>query len=82
MLINRVSKRGLPKGVNELKGRYYAHINVGNRPMSLGSFSNRDEAFVAYKKEKEKHIKEVATTYYNEGKITKRVYDALMNWNI
>lgn len=28
------------------------------------------------------HIKGIANEYYSQGKITKRVYDALMNYKI
>ena len=40
------------------------------------------EAFQAYKREKEKLIKERATQYFQEGKITQRVYQALMEYQV
>lgn len=34
------------------------------------------------KKEKENYIKEIAQEYFNKGKITKKVYNALMNYQV
>lgn len=48
----------------------------------IGSFYNIEDAFNAYKIAKESHIKEVANDYYTKGFITKRVYDALLNYKI
>lgn len=38
--------------------------------------------FTAYKKAKEEYIKEVAQEYYNSGKIDKKVYEALLRYQI
>lgn len=47
---------------------------------SLGSFSNPEEAFLAYKKAKESYIKEVAEKW--KGKIDDEVHEALVNYKI
>lgn len=48
----------------------------------VGSFLTPEEAFVAYKNAKESYIKRVADEYYSDGRITKRVYDALMRYEV
>lgn len=45
-------------------------------------FNNIADAFAYVKSTKEKEMKDIATSYYKDGKITERVYDALMNWTI
>lgn len=37
---------------------------------------------MAYKSAKEAYIKEIATEYFSRGEITKRVYDALMRYEV
>ena len=41
-----------------------------------------EEAFNVYKKAKEKHIASIAETLFKEGKITKKVYDAMMSYKV
>lgn len=53
----------------------------GNR-VYLGIFDTVEEAFYAYKAAKEQYIKELAENYFQEGKITKKVYDALMKYEV
>jgi hypothetical protein len=40
------------------------------------------EAFCAYKNAKEQYIKELAEKYFQEGKITEKVYNALMMYEV
>jgi len=54
----------------------------GKRNKHLGTFKTPEEAFNAYKVVKEAYIKEVATKYYNDGKIARNVYEALMNYKV
>lgn len=77
------SARGLyPIGVCRRGNRYQARMLMYDKSINLGSFSTPSEAFQAYKTAKEAYIKEVATSYYNEGKITEKVYRALMNYQV
>ena len=46
----------------------------------LGLFPNQQEAFYAYKKAKEKYIKEVADLYKNI--IPQKVYDAMYSYQV
>lgn len=87
LLCKSDAKRGkLPIGVYERKlvngSSYMAYLNKNGCRINLGTFYSVVEAFQAYKSAKESHIKEMATQYYNEGKITKKVYDALMKYKV
>lgn len=46
----------------------------------LGTFDTPEEAFQAFKTEKEAYIKEVADKW--KGQITKQVYQAMYNYKI
>lgn len=82
LLTNRKQHRGpYPIGVTKLKnGKYQARI--GERRKTIGTFISQEEAFNAYKDVKERHIKSIAEKYVQEGKITKKVYDALMKYEV
>lgn len=66
----------------ESTGSYIAHITKHHKSYRIGSFPTEDEAFSAYKREKEAYIREVAQKYYKEGAITERVYTALLNYEV
>lgn len=83
LLTNCKSKRGIyPIGVSKAGNGYSAQISYNKNKGYIGYFDTPEEAFNAYKQAKEAYIKEVAQDCHNDGKITKRVYDALMNWEI
>lgn len=91
LLLSCKSARGsLPIGVIEHKTpkkvMYVAQSSTslfGKRENNyLGSYDTPKEAFLAYKKFKEIYIKEVANSYFTQGKITKEVYKALTNYEI
>ena len=42
----------------------------------------KEEAFSAYKQEKERHIKELAEEYYKKGEINKAAYEGLISFKI
>lgn len=67
-----------PIGVRKMKNRYAAYLNG----KFLGSATTPEEAFILYKRAKENRIKELAEKYYAKGEITKRVYDAMMRYQI
>lgn len=75
---NSTKKSKLPTGVFFHHGRIEAKI----KRTFLGHFNTPEDAFFAYKKAKEAYIKEVATLYFNRSEITKRVYDALMVYEV
>lgn len=77
------AKRGiLPIGVKAMGKRYQARLLRYDKSIHIGTYDTPEEAFYAYKEAKEAYIKEVATAYYNDGRITKRVYDALMKYEV
>jgi len=70
----------LPIGVKNDKGRFVAGIKKGKKNHHIGSYNTPEEAFEAYKTEKEKYIKEVADKYKNQ--ITDKVYQALYDYKV
>lgn len=84
LLTKRQRSRGqYPIGVCYIKrsGKYSATIHK-LRNVHLGFFDTPEEAFQAYKSAKEQYVKELATQYFQEGKITQRVYQALMEYQV
>jgi len=82
-IIDAKSFRGkFPVGVdfNKASGKFRARISCIKKSKSLGYFSNPIDAFYAYKKAKEKQIKNIARKYY--GIIPYKAYCALMSWEI
>ena len=83
LLLNCRSARGkYPIGVQKHKYGFCAKLYKQGKPHYIGFYKNKEDAFLAYKKAKELYIQEVAQKYYNDGKITKRVYDALMKYEV
>lgn len=75
----------LPKGVyyDKSKGissRYRARVSQDNKYVCCGSYSNPEDAWLAYKEAKESWVKVVAERW--KDKIDPRVYEALMKWEI
>ena len=83
-------KRGVtPIGVSYHKrdNIYEAHCSNPYLPRNnctiyLGRFNNQYDAFLAYKEYKEKIIKQVAQEEFNKSNITKKCYDAMMNYEV
>lgn len=87
LIKNYKSTNGLPVGVNFRRGKYTVYlgmkITTGKKHAKfIGNFDVLEDAISAYKQAKESYVKEVATAYYNEGKITKRVYDSLIEYKV
>lgn len=78
----RRKDNGLPIGVSKHPNGYCAYCSHGDKIINLGLFSNPENAFLAYKRDKEKYLKEIAEEYYSKGLMHKRVYDALMNYEV
>lgn len=76
----RRNREGLPIGVSHTKNKnkYIAQ----SRNEYLGRYSTLEEAFLAYKKTKEEHIKKVAQEEYSKGNITEKCYEAMMNHKV
>lgn len=83
LLLNCKRNRGLyPVGVTLKDGKYRARLRMYGKDVTLGRYDSIEEAFNVYKIHKESYIKEVATKYYEHGEITKRVYDALIKYEV
>jgi len=75
--------RGIyPIGVrlNKKKNKFEAYISKKNKFISLGLYSNVNDAFLSYKKEKEEYIKELANKY--KGQLPSNVYNVLINYEV
>lgn len=79
----------LPIGVSihpQHKGKYYVQFSASKdnkrKNVFVGLYHDVEEAFYAYKIEKEKYIKKVAKEEYNKGNIIKKCYNAMMNYEV
>lgn len=66
----------LDKAANKFKARVW----VGDKRKYLGSFDTEIEAYHAYKKAKERHVKRMANHWRDD--IADDVYHALMQWEL
>lgn len=86
LIVKHDATRGdLPIGVtknNSVSRGFRAIIRIYGKYHTIGYFDTIEEAFNAYKLTKETHIQEMATQYYKDGKITEKVYDALMKYEV
>lgn len=74
--------KGLPVGVFKHPNGYKAVFNVNKSYTVLGVFETIDEASNAYKHAKESYIHKTVIDLYFKGKITKKVFDALVHYKI
>lgn len=83
LLMLRKSRRGvLPIGVAATGCSYRAQISINGKRFCFGLFTTPEAAFNAYKEAKEQNVKVLAEKYYKEGKITERVYNALLDYRV
>lgn len=83
LFTTRKNHRGeYPIGVvyHKRDNKFQAQINTNGTRKFLGYFNTPEEAFEAYKKAKEKEIKEMAKLC--KGIVTDEVYQALINYKI
>ena len=85
LFIKRARDRGsFPIGVTKHKDKYRTRCD--NPLLSIrehiGLFITPELAFEAYKKYKERIIKQVAQLEYDNGNITKECYDAMMKYEV
>lgn len=75
------NKCGLPIGVH-MHGNSFqsACCDLYDKRKHLGTYSTPEEAFLAYKQHKENLIKQVGQEEYNNKNITKKCYEAMMNY--
>lgn len=83
LLVSCKKSRGqFPIGVRRFKNKFTAQLSQGKKRKFLGYYDTIEDAFFAYKQAKEQYIKEVATEYFSRGKITEKVYKALLNYEV
>lgn len=90
VFVKSESTRGkLPIGVSkDSKSNKYQALTIYGRKNNKSkttaySYSTPEDAFyLGYKPSKEAYIKRVAQEEYNKGNITKRCYDAMMNYQV
>ena len=73
-------KSKLPVGVSKHSKKYRSRPKINGEVVELGYFQDSNEAFYAYKKVKEGHIKEVADKWKDQ--IDEKVYEAMYGWSI
>ena len=85
-LKNEKTRGELPIGVTWKSKiqKYIASIAdaENNTHKHIGVYTNYIDAFKAYKKEKEKYIKQVAQEEYANGNISKECYETMMNYQV
>lgn len=64
------------------KNKYVASVSQNGCSKEIGRFQAKEEAFIAYKFAKEAHVQKMAALYFKNGKITEKVYNALMNYRV
>lgn len=81
---NNESRGNLPIGVTKYFNKFKAYcVNPFTGLWEyLGLHSSIIKAFEAYKIKKESYIKKMAQTEFSLGNITKRCYDAMMNYEV
>lgn len=83
LLIKHDGKRGkYPIGITKRGNKFCARVNLYSHAKWIGTFDNIEDAFIAYKKEKERYLQEIADKYFNDGLISKQVRDALCAYQV
>ena len=83
LLCKQVRCRGeYPIGVCRVNNKYKAGLRFNGKTIGLGYFITPQEAFNTYKKAKEKLIKDLAKSYFENGIIIEKIYNALINYKI
>ena len=83
LFTKREAARGeFPIGVTKIakNGRFRSQIGKFGKNLYIGEFDTADQAYLAYKAEKEKYIKEVAEQW--RGIIAQNVYLALTSYTV
>jgi hypothetical protein len=83
LLTNRRNNRGKCYiGVTKNYNKYVSTVSICGKKHIIGYYSDEHDAFIAYKSAKEQYVKELAEKYFKEGKITDKVYHALMRYEV
>lgn len=63
-------------------GRYRVVLSAHAKQTLVGYYNSLEEARLAYKFAKKQYFKELAEKYFQEGKISERVYNALLEYEV
>lgn len=83
MLVSHKQGRGMfPIGVHYKKkvNKYVAKVSINGSTKFCGLFDTPEEAFLSYKENKERNIKQKAVEY--KAVLIDRCFQSLMNWEI
>lgn len=79
------SRHKFPIGIEKVNNKFVTSCNNPYKNSSkeyLGTFDDKEKAFIAYKCYKENLIKQVAQDEYKNGNITSTCYNAMMNYKV
>lgn len=79
------ARNNLPIGIEKVKDKFAVYCNnsfENSRKKHIGTFSDKETAFKAYKGYKENLIKQVAQDEYKKGNITFKCYKAMMDYEV
>lgn len=85
LFVKQQFRRGkYPIGVcyDKEQNKYASYLCINGKQRRIDRFDTVEEAFENYKVEKEKLIKKIAQEEYELCNITKRCYDAMMNYEV
>lgn len=83
LLCKNKNRRGrYPIGVCLVNNKYKAGLNFNGRTLGLGYFTTLEKAFESYKAAKEKLIKSLAKTYFENNIINEKTYNALLRYEV
>ena len=80
-----INRGDLPIGVFMRNGKYNAYCAnplLNKKAMLIGSYDNKEDAFLCYKHYKENLIKQIADIEYNNQTITKECRDAMYVYKV
>lgn len=82
LLSSRSSRGKYPIGVKKTGNGFVARLCKRGKLCYIGFYHTIEEAFVAYKYERELYIKEIAQEYYDKGLINVDIYNSLINYEV
>lgn len=83
LLFNKVEPLRTENGIGVMltrSGKYRAKLKYNNSNVYLGTFSTKEQAFIAYKKAKEDKVKSLAEKW--KDKIDPRCYDIMFKFEV
>lgn len=76
------TNNSLRKGYSITKNRFYVRVYFRGKYIGGKLFDNIEDAIAFYQNNKMQNIRTIADEYFREHKITEKVYNALMNYEV